>query len=280
MHGGPEDPQGGGDVAFPPVQFRAAPGPDEEGQLDGPVRAEPALAERRPEPFDAFASRVAGSGPRAGQNIEDVLVPGPRGPGRAATAHRAPSRGATRGRFLFEEEQVGQDDGRGGLDHDRHAQGDAGVVAAGGRDLGRPARLEVDRPLRRREARRRLDGDTEDERIAVGDAAVDAPGVVGLGPAVGPGDGVVGGRAGHPGQGEAGPELDAFDGRDGEQDVGQERFDGIEEGLAQSGRDPRGLAGDRGRRWSAFRPGPGRRPPRRRRGRPLRRDARRRGWEE
>ena len=83
-----------------------------------------------------------------------------------------------------------------------------------------------------------LDGGTEDDRVAVGDASVDAAGTVAGGVARDVGERVVVLRAAYAGGAEAVPELYAPDAGNGENHLGNGRFHRIEEGLAQTGGDP------------------------------------------
>ena len=82
-----------------------------------------------------------------------------------------------------------------------------------------------------------LDGGAEDERVAVGDASVDAAGAVAGSVSCDVGERVIVLRAAHAGGSEAVAELYAPDARYGENHLGNGRLHRIEEGLAQTGGD-------------------------------------------
>ena len=75
-------------------------------------------------------------------------------------------------------DEVRQDDGRHGLHDDRRAQGEAGVVTAGDLQGRHLALCEIVRLLGLGDTGSRLEGYAEHQRVAVGDAAVHAAGVI------------------------------------------------------------------------------------------------------
>ena len=87
------------------------------------------------------------------------------------------------------------------------------------------------------DARGRLDRRAYHDLVAVGDPAVDAARVVGRSGAFDVEQRVVVLRTAQTRPGEAAAEFDPLDGRDGEQQVGDQAFGRIEEGLSQSQRD-------------------------------------------
>ena len=118
---------------------------------------------------------------------------------------------------------VGQHAGHHGFAHRHGADADAGVVAALGDDLGFRAGL-VDGLARRQDGRGRLDREARHDRLAGGDAAQDAAGMVGQEHrlAVIAHAHLVGILlAGQGGGGEAVADLHALDGVDAHQRAGQ-----------------------------------------------------------
>ena len=87
------------------------------------------------------------------------------------------------------QEMIRQHAGHHGFADRHRADADAGIVAAFGQDVGVVA-AAIDGLARRQDRRRRLYGKTHHHRLASGDAAEDAAGVVGEKPrAVGAGNG-------------------------------------------------------------------------------------------
>ena len=82
--------------------------------------------------------------------------------------------------------------------------------------------VEIEGPLRLPDAGRRLDGNPEDDGVAVAQAAIDASGAVAGGVAGGVDDGIVVFGALHPGGGEAVAEFDTAQARNREDGVGQQ----------------------------------------------------------
>ena len=131
---------------------------------------------------------------------------------------------------------VDQHEGGHGLD-DRHgARHDAGVVAAAAHELRFGAALLVDGALVLNEGGGRLEGDAEDEFLAVADAALDAAGTVGLGAdfAVLVDKDVVVLGAELLRAAEAAADLEALGGGDGEHGLGEVGFEAIEHGHAEA----------------------------------------------
>ena len=119
-------------------------------------------------------------------------------------------------------EEVGEDEGGDGLDYYWGAEGEADIVAAGDIEGGLLAGADIEGGLGLGYAGGRLEGDTEDDRGAVRDAAVDSAGTV-----LGSGHDitfkfkrVIVFRAFHPGSGETVTELYASDSGNSEHGVG------------------------------------------------------------
>ena len=123
---------------------------------------------------------------------------------------------------LASAEEVGEDEGGDGLDDYGGAEGEADVVAAGDNEGGLLAGADIEGGLGLGDAGGRLEGDTEDDRGTVRDAAVDSAGTV-----LGSGHDitfkfkrVIMFRTFHPGGGETVTELYASDSGDGKDCVG------------------------------------------------------------
>ena len=78
----------------------------------------------------------------------------------------------------------------------------------------------------------------DDERVSVREASVNAAGVIRGGRTLAVDDRVVVLRTTTLGYGKTGSESDAFNGRNGKQQVGNEALGRVEEGLAQAARKP------------------------------------------
>jgi LeuA allosteric (dimerisation) domain. len=131
--------------------------------------------------------------------------------------------------------EVCEDEGAAGFDDDRRAEGEADVVAAAYREDFHLFGHEVEAALGLGYARCGLEGNVENQLVAIRDAAVYSAAVV-CGSVAGPVcEPVVALAALHSGGCEAGSEFNASHTRDAENQMRNLRLHRIEERLAESG---------------------------------------------
>src|SRR5581483_2847498 len=132
---------------------------------------------------------------------------------------------------------VDEDEGGHGLDDDDGARDDAGVVPAAGGEFGRGA-VDVHGLLRLENGGGGLEGDAEENLLAVADAALDAAGAVGGGadPAFARLERVVVLRALEERAGETAADFEALGGGKRKHGLGEVGLEAVEDRFAQAGR--------------------------------------------